>query len=267
MSGHVQQATYERDLANAREAIRLLREEMSEKDDEAQAAFEVNRLATFALTEELQETRDTLGSQYLVIKTLHEEVARARQDHNDLQESLSFALKEQEFARHTYEAQVSRLQSELGLAQDENELLRDEVCALEADNARDFHLYAQDEITTLAAQRDEANAHLEDLSNSTMTLVQSYRTLEADHNRLVVQLRYLREFHANHDSPTPGADFAFSPLPDLSPSRSVSLSPEAISPDTHLVRSLMHSLAQDSLSSCGSPDVFGSSSVRSEAVV
>ena len=263
----MQQAAYERDLANSRETIRSLREEMSERDDEAQANFETNRLANIALAEELQETRDALASHPLIVETLRREVARARQDYRDLHESLGFALKEQEVARHMYDAQISHLHLELRLAEDEKELLRDQVHILETDSARDYHLYAQEEIASLSAQRDEANAHLEDLSNSTMTLVQSYRALEAEHNRLLVQLRYLREFYAGYESPTPGAGFAFSSPPDLSPSRSVSLSPDATSPDTRLaVRSLMHPLAQTSLSSssCSSPDVFGYSLIGSE---
>lgn len=247
----------------ARSNVYSLREQLSEQEREAQATFEVNRLAMAALNEEIRLANDVLSSQPFVVDALRKEVVRTHQACEGLKESLDFSLKEQYFATRMLNGRITSLQSELATAKDENEAMIKNLCSPEVDKHDSPAIHdLVEEVTALTVQRDEANAHLEDLSSSTMTLVQAYKDLQAERDGLAVQLRRLQEFYSSHASPTPGAGFAFTLPPPLSPSRSAPTSPELITPEMY---SHAHPLAKSWSTSCHSPDVFGFSVVLSKS--
>ena len=213
-----------------------------------------------ALEAEIRSTKDALSSQP-VVDELRTELAQTQQAYQDLQASLEFSLKEHHFAARMYNKQIAGLRSELATSVEAKESLIGTLYSMEVGKSHRGcgpAMPESHEIASLISQRNEANARLEDLSDSTMALVQAYNELQAERDGLVAQLRNVRKFYAESE-PTPGAGLSFtlpSPLAHQG-SRSASASPEVSTPELLCPDIRPHPLAKSWTATCGSLDVFG----------
>ena len=257
-------AVCEHDLLKAQSKAALLQTQIEEQRRAYLKTLETDRHTIVALQGKLEYAAVTFDSQARRIDELSYEAIHFRQAFENLQGSLEFALTEQRCSVQMYEDEISRLRLELSQTREVCEHFQETVHFLQDERAAPAQLQNDEPddqqniantVAALITERDEAQAHLDDLTNSTLALVQAYTAVQVDRDNLLGQLRRLREVCAHCQSPTPGAGFAFAMPLGCSPSRSPTASPLVATPDIDSATIIQP--VNSASASCASPDVFG----------